>query len=76
MPDGYADRTALVGETYHHFNLDFDFWLVERLDANRRDAGHRVPKQFTERGYGLPERFAGRINYVDPQHDNVLRSRL
>ena len=38
----YAERS---GETHHHFNLDLDFRCIECLDANRRDAGHRVPKQ-------------------------------
>ena len=49
---------------------------MECLDANRRDAGHLIPEQFTQRGDDLPERFAGRIHDVDAQHDNVSRSRL
>ena len=38
---------SLLRETHHHFNLDLDFRLIECLDANRRDAGHSVPEQFT-----------------------------
>ncbi len=34
-------------DTHHHFNLDLGFRLIERLDANRRDAGHRVREQLT-----------------------------
>jgi hypothetical protein len=37
----------LTGETHHHFDLDHNFRLIESLDANCRDAGHRPPEQFT-----------------------------
>jgi hypothetical protein len=42
------------GEAHHHFNLDLDFRLIECLDANSHDAGHRVPEQFTQRVTAFP----------------------
>lgn len=67
------DRYSLFGKTHHHFDLDLDLRLIERLHTDRRDAGHRVPEQFAQRGDGLAERFNGRVHDVDAQHDNVLR---
>ena len=40
-------RPVTSGETHHHFNLDLDFRLIKCLDANGRDAGHRLSDQFT-----------------------------